>query len=147
MTGDYDLSADIMQESFARLIAKYKPEIFNSALLFKIARNALIDEKRKRSKHYTQELDEDSLSDNPGSSIFIRETYREVLAAMQNLHPMERDILALIVSGELTYREIAQIVGISESNVKVKIHRARIKLKSILSQGDKNEPADKHVYR
>lgn len=147
VTGDYDLAADIMQESFTRLIARYKPETFSNALLFKIARNALIDEKRKRPNHYTRELDENSISENPEPSIFIRETYREVLAALKKLPPKEREILALKVSSDLTYREIADIVDISEANVKVKIHRARIKLKSIFSRGDKDGPIDKHVYR
>lgn len=62
----------------------------------------------------------------------IRETYREVLKALQRLEPMEQDILNLKVSSNLTYRDIAGIVGTSEANVKIKIHRARIKLKSIL---------------
>jgi RNA polymerase sigma-70 factor (ECF subfamily) len=147
MTGDYDLSADIMQESFGRLLARYKPENFSKALLFRIAKNALIDEKRKRPNHHLCELDENSISENPEPPIFIRETYRDVLAAMKMLHPMERDILALKVSSDLTYREIAGIVGTSEANVKVSIHRARIKLKSILSKGDKNGLFDESLYR
>ncbi|MDX2447246.1 MAG: sigma factor-like helix-turn-helix DNA-binding protein [Desulfobacterales bacterium] len=45
---------------------------------------------------------------------------------------MEQDILNLKISSNLTYRDIAGVVGTSEANVKVKIHRARIKLRSIL---------------
>jgi RNA polymerase sigma-70 factor (ECF subfamily) len=45
--------------------------------------------------------------------------------------------LALAVSGVLSYRKIASIAGISEANVKVKVHRARLKLKKILNAGDK----------
>ena len=58
----------------------------------------------------------------------VREQYRQVLSAMQTLDADERDILALAVSSELSYREISTIAGISEANVKVKVHRARAKL-------------------
>jgi len=36
----------------------------------------------------------------------------------------------------MTYREIAAITGISEANVKIKVHRARIKLKKMLGTGE-----------
>jgi RNA polymerase sigma-70 factor (ECF subfamily) len=66
----------------------------------------------------------------------VREEYRQVLSAMQELAKDERDILALVISGDLSYREIASIAGISEANVKVKVHRARLKLKKFLGMGD-----------
>ena len=62
----------------------------------------------------------------------VRQEYRQVLAGMQKLNKDERDILALTLSGELTYKEIASVVGISQGNVKVKVHRARTKLREIL---------------
>ena len=39
----------------------------------------------------------------------------------------------------MTYREIGDITGISEANVKVKVHRARIKLKKIFRPGENHE--------
>ena len=38
---------------------------------------------------------------------------------------------------DLTYREIARVLNISEANVKVRVHRSRMKLKAILSSGGK----------
>jgi len=55
---------------------------------------------------------------------------------MQRLNQDERDILALAISDGLSYRDVAAIVGISVENVKVKIHRARHKLKKILHRGE-----------
>jgi RNA polymerase sigma-70 factor (ECF subfamily) len=52
---------------------------------------------------------------------------------MQQLDDEDRDILALIVSSGLTYREIAEIRGCSESAVKVRVHRARQQLRKILA--------------
>ncbi|MCK4984749.1 MAG: sigma-70 family RNA polymerase sigma factor, partial [Desulfobacterales bacterium] len=62
----------------------------------------------------------------------------QVIAAMQRLKDNERDILALAISDGLSYRDIASIVGISVENVKVKVHRTRLKLKKILNRGETN---------
>jgi RNA polymerase sigma-70 factor (ECF subfamily) len=56
---------------------------------------------------------------------------------MQQLEPEERDVLALVVSNDLSYREIARITGISEGNVKVRVHRARVKLRKMMNTGEK----------
>ena len=53
------------------------------------------------------------------------------------LAPEERDALSLAVSSDLSYREIAQITGTSEGNVKVRVHRARIKLRKMMNTGEK----------
>jgi RNA polymerase sigma-70 factor (ECF subfamily) len=66
----------------------------------------------------------------------VREEYRQVLAAMQTLEADERDILALAVSSQMSYREISAVTGISEANVKVKVHRARTKLRQIIQAGE-----------
>ena len=132
MTGDYYLASDILQESFTRLLARYAPPAWCKALLFKVARNAMIDEKRKCRDGKRQTLTDIHGAQDHEQDLMIRETYRKVLKALQGLEPMEQDILNLKISSNLKYRDIAGIVGISEANVKVKIHRARIKLKSIL---------------
>jgi RNA polymerase sigma-70 factor (ECF subfamily) len=65
----------------------------------------------------------------------VREDYRRVLTAMQKLAPEERDVLSLVVSSDLSYREIAKVTGTSEGNVKVRVHRARVKLKEMMTAG------------
>jgi RNA polymerase sigma-70 factor (ECF subfamily) len=62
----------------------------------------------------------------------VREEYRCVLAAMRHLEEDERDLLALVATSGLSYREIARVAGTSEANVKVKVHRARKKLRTLL---------------
>lgn len=136
LTGDYQLSCDIMQESFARYLEHYGPQTQNVSLLFTIARNAVWDNNRKRS--HIKEL-EDDIKDgaiDPEQQLSVREEYRKVLAAMQQLDKTDRDILALTVSSDMTYRDIAAVTGISEANVKVKVHRTRIKLRKILKTGE-----------
>ena len=135
-TGDYYLSSDILQESFTRYLEKYREKQPSPALLYTIARNAVVDSHRKQV-HDTRPFDEkDSSQHNPEMHMLVREDYRRVLAAMQELEQEERDILSLVVSSGLPYREIARIAGISEANVKVRVHRARVKLKKMMNIGD-----------
>ena len=132
MTGDYYLASDMLQESFTRLLDRYPSNAWCKALLFKVARNAMVDEKRKLRDGKRQALTANHGAQDHEHDLMIRESYRVVLKALQDLDPMEQDILNLKISSNLTYRDIAGIVGTSEANVKVKIHRARIKLKSVL---------------
>ena len=135
-TGDYYLSGDILQESFTRYLEKYGEEGPNPALLYTIARNAVVDGHRRQDRDTVLFDEQDHSWRNPESHMMVREDYRRVLAAMQALEQEERDILSLVVSSGLSYREIARIAGTSEANVKVRVHRARLKLKKIMNTGE-----------
>ena len=136
LTGNYQLASDIMQESFARYLEHYDPKTQNVSLLFTIARNLVWDNTRKKTNNKEIENDIEDVTFNPEEQLLVRESYRNVLSAMQKLKKDQRDLLALTVSSDLSYREIANIFGISETNVKVKVHRARILLKEFLQIGD-----------
>ena len=135
-TGDYYLSGDILQETFTRYLEKYGEAGQNPALLYTIARNAVVDSHRKRGRDTPLVYEQEPSANNPETDMMVREDFRRVLSAMQELEPEERDILSLVASSGLPYREIAHISGISEANVKVRIHRARIKLKKMINTGD-----------
>ena len=135
-TGDYYLSGDILQETFTRYLEKYGEERQKPALLYTIARNAVVDSHRKQRHDSPLSDEQEPSANNPETDMMVREDFRRVLSAMQELEPEERDILSLVVSSGLPYREIAHISGISEANVKVRIHRARIKLKKMINTGD-----------
>ena len=135
-TGNYYLSGDILQETFTRYLEKYGEERQNPALLYTIARNAVVDSHRKQRRDSPLLDEQEPSANNPETDMMVREDFRRVLAAMQELEPEERDILSLVVSSGLPYREIAHISGISEANVKVRIHRARVKLKKMINTGD-----------
>jgi RNA polymerase sigma-70 factor (ECF subfamily) len=130
--GDYQLACDIMQESFTRLYEKYTAEHFTPQLLYTIGRNLVLDALRKR-QHDPLEMDDvEQPVYGQEHYLMVRDEYRQVLAAMRHLEDDERDLLSLVVSSELSYRELAEIIGLSEANVKVKIHRARKKLRTFL---------------
>lgn len=136
MTGDYHLSADLMQESFTRYLERYKNRPHSGSLLFAIGRNLVIDHARRRNTRASYENGKNRCHVDQEQILMVREQYRQVLAALQKLPQKERDTLALAVSSDLPYSKIAEITGISEANVKVKIHRARVKLRRILQAGE-----------
>ena len=136
LTGNYPLASDIMQESFARYLEHYGPLTQNVSLLFTIARNLVWDNTRKKTNNKEMENNIEDVTINPEEQLLVRESYRNVLSAMQKLKKSQRDLLALTISSDLSYREIANILGISEANVKVKVHRARIVLNELLQTGD-----------
>ncbi len=133
-TGRHHIAADITQESFTRYIEKYGDGEYTPALLFTIGRNLLYDQSRKKQHRGISYEDELHSSEHDTQRAYdIKEEAQQVLDAMKKLEDEEREVLALVVSSGLSYREIAKTTGLSEANVKVKVHRARKKLKDMLS--------------
>jgi len=131
-TGNPSLSADMMQESFARYLGTYDRSKPVPSLLYTICRNLIVD-------HYRKQRPEESLADHHGQSgtdqeekVILREQARRVLEAMEQLDPVDRRLLRLATGSNLSYREISRITKLSEANVKVRIHRARLQLRNIL---------------
>ena len=135
-TGDYYLSGDIMQESFTRYFEKYGEGQTNPALLNVITRNALGDGHRSPGRSPISFDEQEHCGINPENHLMAHDTCRRVLAAMKQLEKTERDILMLAVNSGLTYREIARITSTSEGNVKIIVHRARVKLKKKIAAGE-----------
>ena len=134
VTGDYYLSMDIVQESFLRCFDKYKDKTVNASLLYTIARNVLIDLSRKDKRKAELEEDVVDQTADQENDLRVKQEYRKVLSAMNKLEKDEREILSLALTEDLKYREIALIVGINEGNVKIKVHRARLKLRELLQE-------------
>ena len=135
--GDYEVSRDIMQESFTRHFkhSRNSPEA-SAAFLFTIARNALVDYQRHEKKvsliqDYAPQLPQDIEAD-----LIVREEFRSVAEAFKKLSAEDREILGLVVSG-LPYSQIGEILGLSEQNIKVRVHRARVKLRDLTQKGGK----------
>ena len=137
MTANHDLSADVMQESFVRYIEHYGSRPCQYPLLYRIARNVLNDHFRRNNRFtYTDDDVEDSCA-SVDQTIEDRDMFQQVLKAMQKLKPEDREILSLATGdGNLSYQQIGEITGNSEANIKVRIHRSRLKLRELLNKGE-----------
>ena len=133
---DRYLAEDIAQESFTRYYKQYGNQaILSPSLLFAIARNALVDHQRGQYIRFrTRDLysRQETTSDEE-SKYISKEQSRLILNAMHELSEPDREILVLAVGG-MPYREIADFLSISLSNVKVRVHRSRVKIRELLKQ-------------
>ncbi len=130
LSGDVSMAEDITSETFVR--AWTGPARIRSATvkayLFTIARNLYLHSLRKNRRH--TELD-DRLPD-PAPDAQMRADHREeldrVLSGLQQLPEVDRAALLMRAQQELSFREIAAILGITSVAARVKVHRARLKL-------------------
>jgi RNA polymerase sigma-70 factor (ECF subfamily) len=100
------------------------------AWLFGIARNAALDELRRRGRHSELAAEpEDLAAATVEEGAAASERRLAVSAALATLEPRERELVALKFFAGLANAEIAVVVGISESNVGTKLHRAVTKLR------------------
>jgi RNA polymerase sigma-70 factor, ECF subfamily len=138
MTGSSDTAHDILQESVARCLERYRDREVSPSLLFTVARNAFIDHVRKNSRY--AELDDEHPDPATGQehAVITKDSFMNVLKGMQTLSEEERDILSMVAGGGLSYDEIAVVMAMSVGNIKVKVHRARLKLKQYL-EGENHE--------
>jgi len=100
------------------------------AWLFGIARNAALDELRQRWRQAelaAEPADLDSFG--PYEGVEHSERHLAVSAALARLAPRERELIALKFFAGLENREIARVLGVSESNAGTKLHRAMTKLR------------------
>ena len=101
------------------------------AWLFGIARNAALDELRRRKRHATlaaDPLDDPAppLAEHDDEQALRRTTVR---AALDALAPRERELVALKFHAGLSHAEIARVLGVSESNAGTLLHRTLTKLR------------------
>jgi RNA polymerase sigma-70 factor (ECF subfamily) len=98
--------------------------------MFAIARNAALDELRRRKRRATLEIDpEDTDAATPEEYAELTIRREVVRAALATLDPRERDLVALKFSGGLSNAEIARVLRISESNAGSRLHRTIEKLR------------------
>jgi RNA polymerase sigma-70 factor (ECF subfamily) len=128
---DDEAAKDIVQESFARFWEKRKEVTAEKAktYLFTTAYHTMIDMIRKEkrniefsSRHQNLESSENSFSD-----------LSEILEkAVNTLPEIQRSVVLLRDYEGYSYKEIGDITGLSESQVKVYIYRARMILKQYI---------------
>lgn len=148
MCGESDSSEDMVQNVFYRML-KYRHSFTGEGefitWMYHLARNVLNDEFKKNKKH-RQQLDvkvyEESIAGGKQADEDLHKTQEAeaVQEAMNALSDEYREVLILSRYQELKYAEIAQILNITEGNVKVKVHRALKQLQAIYFKENENSP-------
>jgi RNA polymerase sigma factor (sigma-70 family) len=103
--------------------------------LFGIARNAALDELRRRTRVASlvvgpAELEAEPCADDDGEVLLRRTAVRSALA---DLSARDRELIALKFHAGLSHSELATVLGVSESNAGTMLHRAVSKLRSAVN--------------
>jgi RNA polymerase sigma-70 factor (ECF subfamily) len=133
LLGDRSLAEDVTALAFERAFRRRR--LFNPrrgserAWLFGIARNAALDElrRRRRSTALAGEVAIDPWESEAETEGALRRV--AVRAALAGLAPRERELIALKFHGGLSNPDIARVLGVSESNAGTLLHRTITKLR------------------
>ena len=142
LAGDGMDAEDIMQEALLK-IADGLPELRDPAKIktwaFRIATNAAIDFLRGRNKSNTV-FDESLINDADGGDdiedrAVVDEMSECIRREMGRLASHYHTVMVLHYFEQMSVAEISKICEISESTVKIRLHRGRLLLNRMLSEG------------
>ncbi|WP_196140305.1 RNA polymerase sigma factor [Aliikangiella sp. G2MR2-5] len=129
LSGNREDAKDIAAETFTRLWMSRETFRATSVkgYLITIARNLYLQGKRKKA---TVSLDEDIIDTAPPTEQLVssKAELSLVMRKLQKLPEIDRTIVLMKTLEGLSFPEISQILGISVSSLKVKLHRSRKKL-------------------
>jgi len=130
---DTEEARDIVQETYTRLWSRIEEvsALKVKSYLFSTAYHVMIDiiRKEKRKIEYRQTMQQDSIHHDNYSDVL------EILhEAINKLPEIQRSVILLRDYEGYSYDEIAEITGLSESQVKVYIFRGRMYLKKYLGK-------------
>jgi RNA polymerase sigma-70 factor, ECF subfamily len=141
LTGDLDRAEDLVQESLLRVVrswATFRGKAAFRTWFFRIVINVFRDRLRVSSAGGVSIDDNESdwidpTDAGPPRAAMAAELTQLIANEVSRLPPRQREVLVLIVYEELSVREVAEIIGISEANVHSTISAARTRLKTRLA--------------
>ena len=151
LTGNRELSEDIFQEVWMRVLvrgAQFNGQARFETWLFTIARNLVIDQRRKRTASSLDELFESSGDDdrpmsfevagtepNPFDRVSNFENREHIARALLGLDTLHREVLLLRFYEELSLEEIAKVTKSHLSTVKSRLYRGLAMIRPRLERG------------
>ena len=130
---DASAAEDVTALAFERVLRgrrRFDPQRGSErAWLFGIARNAALDELRRRARRTT--LDREPIDDAPLPDELdeLAERRLVVRAALRELPPRDREIVLLKFIGRLSSSELARVIGTSETSATTRLSRALTRLR------------------
>jgi RNA polymerase sigma factor (sigma-70 family) len=125
-----DVTAQAFERAYRRRGSYRARRGSREAWLFGIARNAALDELRRRKRRARLETEPaDTAALHPDEQVELTLRRETVRAAIGALDGRERDLLALKFSAGLSNAEIAAVLGLSETAAGTRLHRTLTKLR------------------
>ena len=138
LTGNEEDARDVVQEAYLRAfrgLKRFRGDAQFSTWMYRITANCANTHLGKRMKHRHEVLDdEDPIADespayDPQAQVDAVELRQRLTGALGDLPPKLRHVVVLRDIYDLPHEAIAAELGISESAAKVRLHRARKKLR------------------
>ena len=151
---DGAIAEDVVQDAFSNVFKNLETFRGDAALktwIHRIVVNQALMALRKQRRRNEQSIDEllpefdgsgcridepsmlSHLAQTPEALLLSNDRRQQVLASIDRLPDSYRVVLMLRDIEELSTAEAAELTGLSETNVKVRLHRARAALKKLLS--------------
>ncbi len=133
-----DLVSEVFERAFLKMDSLRNDEAF-STWLFTIARNLVTSQARRRGRESV--VDPDILKAvvatnlSVENEVLVREEVQAVADCLKTFPQREQDIISLKFDAELSNGQIAQVMGLSEANVRVIIFRTLRKLRELIKAG------------
>ena len=144
---DPDMAEEITQETFFRALKKindYRGEASLKVWLCQIARNLSFDSLKRQSKttaltkHDDDESDDYELSagseSNPEEQLLRKQTAMKIHRILHDLKEPYKEVFQLRTFGDLSFAEIGELFGKSESWARVTYYRSRMMIKEELDE-------------
>ena len=133
-----DEAADIVQDAMLRLFEKrnqLENIVDTKSYCINVVRNACLNKLRgKKQPLSTDEVTDIDSAEDVHTELEWRDFYGIVSKAMTRLPVDQRNVFRMSVYGGFSNIEIAELLGITQGNVRVLLSRARIKIRKLLSK-------------
>ena len=139
LSGDAALADDLVQDCLERALNKshlYDPSRPLRAWLYAVLRNLFISGLRRDGRSMVVKAVDD-LVDGEGSVAPAQEERMSVDLvgqALDRLSPQHREVIVLVGLEEMSYRDVAEVIGVPLGTVMSRLSRAREQLRGILEQ-------------
>ena len=141
LTGDEEDARDVVQESYLRAyrgLKRFRGDAQFTTWLYRITANCASTQLGRRARHRHDELNDDDnvldarVDSDPAAKVEGQAAHERLMTALRALPPRLRAVVVLRDVYDLPHEAIAAELGISESAAKVRLHRARKKLRETL---------------
>ena len=148
LTGNEEDARDVVQDTYIRVmkgIRRFRGESSISTWLYRVTANTAYSFLQRNKRHKAQSLHdiEETMpiegGARPDDEIVNSELRDRLNAAVADLPPAYRTVVVLKDIYGLPHEEIAEAIGISETACKVRLFRARRKLREVLFEGPEKE--------
>ncbi len=139
LTHNSDISEELTQETFYRAVKKidtYNGKCKISVWLCQIAKHLWYNQCRKNKRIVdTDETFDIEDPQNLEEQFIAGEEKVSLYKKMQNLDEKTREVMYLRITGELSFKEIGEILGKTENWARVTFYRGKSKLKEVDENG------------